>query len=72
MLGKSKDDNDRVPAPMQQLRRPAAMHSGEQEAIDHTFSICRGMTVVLAKFSARAQYNYSAASKANSRHVPFR
>jgi cytoskeletal protein CcmA (bactofilin family) len=46
MLGKSKDDNDRVPTPMQQLRRPTAMHSGEQEAIDQTSSICRGMTVV--------------------------
>jgi cytoskeletal protein CcmA (bactofilin family) len=44
MLGKSKDDNDRVP--MQQLQRPAAMHSGEQEATDQASSISRGMTVV--------------------------
>ena len=44
MLGKSKDDNDRVP--MQQLQRPAAMHSGEQEAADQASSISRGMTVV--------------------------
>jgi cytoskeletal protein CcmA (bactofilin family) len=44
MLGKSKDDNDRVP--MQQLQRPAATHSGEQEATDQASSISRGMTVV--------------------------
>ena len=44
MLGKSKDDNDRVP--MQQLQRPAAMHSGAQEATDQASSISRGMTVV--------------------------
>src|SRR6185312_15226721 len=46
MLGKSKDDNDRVPPPMQQLQRPAVMHSGEQEAADQASSISRGMTVV--------------------------
>ena len=43
MLGKSKDDNDRVP--MQQLQRPA-MHSGKQEATDQASSISRGTTVV--------------------------
>ena len=46
MLGKSKDDNDRVPPPMQQLQRPAAMHSGEQEAADQASSISRAITVV--------------------------
>jgi cytoskeletal protein CcmA (bactofilin family) len=46
MLGKSKDDNDRVPPPIQQLQRPTAMHSGEQEATDQASSISRGMTVV--------------------------
>ena len=46
MLGKSKDDNDRVPPAMQQLQRPAEMDSGEQEAADQASSISRGMTVV--------------------------
>ena len=46
MLGKSKDDNDRVPSPMQQLQRPATTHSGEQEVSDQASSISRGMTVV--------------------------
>jgi cytoskeletal protein CcmA (bactofilin family) len=45
MFGTSKDENDRVPSPVQQLQRPAAMHSGEQ-ATDQASSISRGMTVV--------------------------
>ena len=41
MLGKSKDDIDQVPPPMQRLR-----HSEEQEAKDQASSISCGMTVV--------------------------
>jgi cytoskeletal protein CcmA (bactofilin family) len=41
MLGKSKDDIDQVPPPMQRLR-----YSEEQEATDQASSISRGMTVV--------------------------
>src|ERR1700730_8571078 len=46
MFGKSKDENDRVPSPIQQLQRPATMHSGEQVSTDQASSISRGMTVV--------------------------
>ena len=46
MFGKSNDENDRVPPPVQQLQRPAAMHSGEQPSTDQASSISRGMTVV--------------------------
>jgi cytoskeletal protein CcmA (bactofilin family) len=46
MLGKSKDENDRVASPVQQLQCPAAMHSGEQTATDQASSISRGVTVV--------------------------
>ena len=46
MFGTSKDENDRVPSPVQQLQRPAAMHSGEQVSTDQASSISRGMTVV--------------------------
>ena len=46
MFGKSKDENDREPHPVQQLQRPAAMHSGEQVSTDQASSISRGMTVV--------------------------
>ena len=46
MFGKSKDENDPVPSPVQQLQRPAAMHSGEQVSTDEASSISRGTTVV--------------------------
>ena len=46
MFGKSNDENDRVPPPVQQLQRPAAMHSAEQASTDQASSISRGMTVV--------------------------
>jgi len=46
MFGKSNDENDRVPPPVQQLQRPAAMHSGEQASTVQASSISRGMTVV--------------------------
>src|ERR1700719_4139899 len=46
MFGKSNDENDRVPPPVQQPQRPAAMHSGEQASTDQASSISRGMTVV--------------------------
>jgi len=46
MFGKSKDENDQVSHPAQQLQRPAAMPPGEQTSTDQTSSISRGMTVV--------------------------
>ena len=46
MFGKSKDENDQVSYPAQQLPRPAAMHAGEQASTDQASSISRGMTVV--------------------------
>jgi cytoskeletal protein CcmA (bactofilin family) len=46
MFGKSKDENDQVSHPAQQLPRPAAMHAGEQASTDQASSISRGMTVV--------------------------
>ncbi len=46
MFGKSSDENDRVSVPVQQLQRPAAVHSAEQVSTDQASSISRGMTVV--------------------------
>src|ERR1700726_2444028 len=46
MFGQSKDESDRVSAPVQQLQRPASMQSGEQVSTDQASSISRGMTVV--------------------------
>jgi cytoskeletal protein CcmA (bactofilin family) len=46
MFGKSKDENGRMPVPVQQLQRPAAMHGGEQATTDQTSSISRDMTIV--------------------------
>jgi cytoskeletal protein CcmA (bactofilin family) len=46
MFGKSKDENDQVSHPAQQLPRPAAMRAGEQASTDQASSISRGMTVV--------------------------
>ena len=46
MFGKSKDENDRVSHPAQQLPRPAAIHAGEQASTDQASSISRGMTVI--------------------------
>src|SRR5262249_2175234 len=39
LAAKSKDENDRVAPPVQQLQCPAAMHSGEQAATDQASSI---------------------------------
>ena len=44
--GKTKEDNDRVPPPVQQFQRLAAMHTEEQTSNDQVSSINRGMTVV--------------------------
>src|SRR5271156_5129680 len=44
MFGKSKDENDRVPSPAQQLQR--SVHSGEQVSTDQASVISHGMTVV--------------------------
>src|ERR1700720_3632369 len=46
MFGKSNDENDRVPPPVQQLQLPAAVSSREQVSTDQASSISRGMTVV--------------------------
>jgi hypothetical protein len=41
MFGKSKDENDRVSHPAQQLPRPAAMHAGEQASTDQAIRLQR-------------------------------
>ena len=46
MFGKTKDENEQVPSLVQQLQRPAATKSGQQESTDQTSSISRGTTVV--------------------------
>jgi cytoskeletal protein CcmA (bactofilin family) len=46
MFGKSKDENDRVPSPVQHLQRPAATKPGEKVSTDQTSTISRGTTVV--------------------------
>ena len=46
MFGKSKDENDGLPSPEQQLQRPAATKPGEQVSTDQASSISRGMTIV--------------------------
>jgi cytoskeletal protein CcmA (bactofilin family) len=46
MFGTSKDENDQVPPPVQQLERPAAKHSRDQVSTDQASSISRGMTIV--------------------------
>jgi cytoskeletal protein CcmA (bactofilin family) len=46
MFGKSKDENDRVPSPAQQLQRPAPTEWGEQVSTDQTSFISRDTTVV--------------------------
>ena len=46
MFGKTKEENEQVPSLVQQLQRPAATKSGQQESTDQTSSISRGTTVV--------------------------
>jgi cytoskeletal protein CcmA (bactofilin family) len=45
MLGKSKEDNDRLPSAAQQPRQPAAIKSAEPVSADQVSTISRGMTV---------------------------
>jgi len=45
MFGKSKDDNDQLPSPVQQPERPAVAKSAEQGSTDQVSTISRGMTV---------------------------
>ena len=45
MLGKSKDDNDRLPSAAQQPRQPAAIKSAEPVSADQVSTISRGMTM---------------------------
>ena len=44
MFGKSKDENDGVPSPIQQLQRPTA--PGGKASTDQTSCISRGTTIV--------------------------
>jgi cytoskeletal protein CcmA (bactofilin family) len=46
MFGKSKDDNDQLPAAVQQPQRPAPTKPAEQVSADQVSTISRGMTVV--------------------------
>jgi cytoskeletal protein CcmA (bactofilin family) len=46
MFGKPKEENDRVPSPVQQFQRLAAMHTEEQTSIGQISSISRGTTIV--------------------------
>src|SRR6202044_2395596 len=54
MFGKSKDENDQVSHPAQQLPRPAAMRAGEQASTDQASSLRRGMTVLAKIFGEGA------------------
>ena len=45
MFGKSKDDNDQLPSPVQQPERPAVAKSAEQGSTDQVSTISRGMTM---------------------------
>jgi cytoskeletal protein CcmA (bactofilin family) len=46
MFGKSKDENDPVHSPVQQLQRPASTKPAEQGSNDQASSISRGTTIV--------------------------
>jgi cytoskeletal protein CcmA (bactofilin family) len=46
MFRKSKDENDEVPSPVQQLQSPTATKPEEKVSTDQTSSISRGTTVV--------------------------
>jgi hypothetical protein len=56
MFGKSKDDNDRLPATTQQPQRPAATKPAGQGSADQVSTISRGMTVV-GKISGEGTLN---------------
>jgi cytoskeletal protein CcmA (bactofilin family) len=45
MFGKSKDENDPVPSPVQQRQHPAATKPAEQGSNDQASSISRGTTI---------------------------
>ena len=46
MFGKTKEENDRVPPPVEQFQRMAAMQTDERPSTDQISSISRGMTIV--------------------------
>src|ERR1700732_1783333 len=56
MFGKSKDDNDQLPSPVQQPERPAVAKSAEQGSTDQVSTIGRGMTIV-GKISGEGTLN---------------
>ena len=56
MFGKSKDDNDQLPSPVQQPERPAVAKSAEQGSTDQVSTISRGMTIV-GKISGEGTLN---------------
>ena len=56
MFGKSKDDNDQLPSPVQQPERPAVAKSAEQVSTDQVSTISRGMTIV-GKISGEGTLN---------------
>ena len=56
MFGKSKDDNDQLPSPVQQPERPAVAKSAEQGSADQVSTISRGMTIV-GKISGEGTLN---------------
>jgi hypothetical protein len=56
MFGKSKDDNDQLPSPVQQPEQPAVAKSAEQGSTDQVSTISRGMTIV-GKISGEGTLN---------------
>ena len=56
MFGKSKDDNDQLPSPVQQPERPAVAKSAEQGSTDQVSTISRGTTIV-GKISGEGTLN---------------
>ena len=70
MFAKTKDENEQVPSLVQQLQRPAATKSGQQESTDQTSSISRGTTVV-GKIVGGAPCKYSAKLRASFVRRPF-
>jgi cytoskeletal protein CcmA (bactofilin family) len=56
MFGKSKDDNDQLPSPVQQPERLAVAKSAEQGSTDQVSTISRGTTIV-GKISGEGTLN---------------
>ena len=56
MFGKSKDDNDQLPSPVQEPERAAVAKSAEQGSTDQVSTISRGTTIV-GKISGEGTLN---------------